>query len=171
MFVFIIIINSVHSQFFINLMLAILQKSHSCALQTILHAFSPFPVQLKDNRPFGCSWLKTQERKGGFRITCKKVPWSHDIKQSEDFHRGAASRKRSQWRRTAINVDSKSDRSLFGRITVMTQYRDLKMSEILSHPLWPLPWSLATPDGQLRKTKATLATHFQKIYRPWITQR
>jgi hypothetical protein len=37
------------------------------------------------------------------------------------------------------------------------------METILSHPLGPLPWSLATPDGLLRKTnKATLATVLQK---------
>ena len=57
----------------------------------------------------------------------------------------------------------KADRSLFGRIVVMAQGRNLKMGDILSHPLGPLPWSLSTPDGLLRKTnKSSLATSLQK---------
>ena len=57
----------------------------------------------------------------------------------------------------------KADRSLFARIIVMAQSRNLKMDNILSHPLGPLPWALSTPDGLLRKTnKASLATTLQK---------
>ena len=57
----------------------------------------------------------------------------------------------------------KADRSLFGRIIVMAQGRNLKMEDILSHPLGPLSWALSTHDGLLRKTnKATLATTLQK---------
>jgi len=56
----------------------------------------------------------------------------------------------------------KANRSLFGRIIVMAQGHNLKMEEILSHPLGPLPWALSTPDGLLRKTnKASLATSLQ----------
>ncbi len=46
----------------------------------------------------------------------------------------------------------KADRTLFGRIIVMAQGRSLKMEDILSHPLGPLPWALSTSDGLLRKT-------------------
>ena len=57
----------------------------------------------------------------------------------------------------------KADRCLFGHIIVMAQGRSLKMEDILSHPLGPLPWALSTPDGLLRKTnKASLATILQK---------
>lgn len=57
----------------------------------------------------------------------------------------------------------KADRSLFGRIIVMAQGRSLKMENILSHPLGPLPWALSISDGLLRKTnKASLATSLQK---------
>ena len=57
----------------------------------------------------------------------------------------------------------KADRSLFGRIIVMAQGRNLKMEDILSHPLGPLPWALSTHDGLLRRTnKAALATTLQK---------
>ena len=38
----------------------------------------------------------------------------------------------------------KADRSLFGRITVMAQRHSLCMEDILSHPLGPLPWTVAT---------------------------
>lgn len=57
----------------------------------------------------------------------------------------------------------KADRSLFGRIIVMSQARSLRMEEIFCYPLGPLPWSLSTPDGLLRKTnKASLATVLQR---------
>ena len=57
----------------------------------------------------------------------------------------------------------RADRSLFGRIIVMAQGRILQMDYILSHPLGPLPWVLASPDGLLRKINmATLATSLQK---------
>ena len=59
----------------------------------------------------------------------------------------------------------KSDRSLFGRMVVMRQSRklDMMMKEMLTHPLGPLPWALATPDGFLRKThKAVLVSALQK---------
>ena len=37
------------------------------------------------------------------------------------------------------------------------------MSEVFAHPLGPLPWTLANPDGTLRKTnKASLAKELQK---------
>ena len=37
------------------------------------------------------------------------------------------------------------------------------MAEVLTHPLGPLPWALATPDGLFRKTKkAALANYLQK---------
>ena len=61
----------------------------------------------------------------------------------------------------------KADRALFGRIIVMAQSRDLQMAHILSHPLGPLPWALASPDGTMRKTnKATLASCLQKNITP-----
>ncbi len=57
----------------------------------------------------------------------------------------------------------KADRSLFGHIIVMAQGCNLRMEDILSHRLGPLPWALSTPDGLLRKTdKASLAATLQK---------
>ena len=43
----------------------------------------------------------------------------------------------------------KADRSLFGRIIMMAQGRNLQMEDNLSHPLGPLSWALSTPDGLL----------------------
>ena len=67
-------------------------------------------------------------------------------------------------RRTVV---FKADGSLFGQIVVMAQGRNLQMEDIFLHPLGPLPWALATPDGFLRKTnKAALATLLQKNVQP-----
>ena len=52
---------------------------------------------------------------------------------------------------------------LFGRIIVMAQERSLKMEDISTHTLGPLPWALSTSYRLLRKTKkVTLATNLQK---------
>ena len=58
----------------------------------------------------------------------------------------------------------KADRKLFGQMILIAQTRkDLSMKEVLRHPLGPLPWSLATPEGRLRKiNKAVLAKELQK---------
>lgn len=57
----------------------------------------------------------------------------------------------------------KADRRLFAQMIIVAESRNLQMREVLSHPLGPLPWSLATPDGLLRKTnKASLAKELQK---------
>ena len=70
--------------------------------------------------------------------------------------------KKKQVKTTGRSIILKADRSLFGRIIVMAQARDLRMELILAFPLGPLPWSLATPDGFLRKTnKATLSNSLQ----------
>ena len=46
---------------------------------------------------------------------------------------------------------------------VIAESRNLQMREVLSYPLGPLPWSLATPDGLMRKTnKTSMAKELQK---------
>eukprot|EP00117_Sycon_ciliatum_P011697 scpid10404/ scgid5699/ len=51
----------------------------------------------------------------------------------------------------------RSDRSTFSRIALIAQTRQMDMREVLSYPLGPLPWSLATTSGTLVKTsKAAL---------------
>ncbi|KAG1655497.1 hypothetical protein GQR58_024494 [Nymphon striatum] len=46
----------------------------------------------------------------------------------------------------------KANRNLFARMILIASSRNLDMREILSHPLGPVPWALATADGALRKT-------------------
>ena len=42
------------------------------------------------------------------------------------------------------------------------------MKEVLSHPLGPIPWSLATSDGKLCKTnKAVLSNNLEKKSTPF----
>lgn len=57
----------------------------------------------------------------------------------------------------------KADRSLFGRMIVMAQARDIELQEVLANPLGPLPWALSTPDGSFRTTKeAAISAALQK---------
>ena len=59
---------------------------------------------------------------------------------------------------TAKEIVLKADRALFAHMIVIAEARQLSMKEVLSHPLGPLLWSLAAPDGSLKKTaKSSLA--------------
>ena len=65
------------------------------------------------------------------------------------------------------SVFVKADRALFGRIMVMGHGRNLQISNVLSHPLGPLPWAIATPEGLQRKSNtAALASYQQKNVAP-----
>ena len=60
-----------------------------------------------------------------------------------------------------------ADRDLFGRMILGAQSRKLEIKDVLSHPLGPIPWSLATADGSLRKTnKCGLANYLLKNISP-----
>ena len=66
-------------------------------------------------------------------------------------------------RGTANEATLRADRALFAQMIVIAETRELSMSTVLSHPLGPLPWSLATDDGSLRKNKkSSLAKDLQK---------
>ena len=57
----------------------------------------------------------------------------------------------------------KTEKRLFAQMIVIAECRNLQMSEVLAHPLGPPPWTLANPDGTLRKTnKTSLAKELQK---------
>ena len=63
---------------------------------------------------------------------------------------------------TAKEIVLKANRALFAQMIVIAEARQLSMQEVLSHPLGPLPWALATPDGSLKKTaKSSLAKELQ----------
>ena len=54
--------------------------------------------------------------------------------------------------------------NLFGTMVLASQSRDLNIKEVLSHPLGPIPWALATRDGLRRPTsKSTLANELIKL--------
>lgn len=64
---------------------------------------------------------------------------------------------------TPKEVVLKADRALFAHMIVIAEARKLSMKEVLTHPLGPIPWSLAASDGSLRKTaKSSLAKELQK---------
>ena len=64
-------------------------------------------------------------------------------------------------------VTLNTDRKLFGHMILVAENRKLDLKELLSHPLGPLPWSLACGDGSLRKTdKSTLAKEIIKVAEP-----
>ena len=60
-----------------------------------------------------------------------------------------------------------ADRKLFAHMVLVAESRHIQMSDVLSHPLGPLPWALANGDGTLRKTnKAALARELEKQVLP-----
>ena len=64
---------------------------------------------------------------------------------------------------TSKEILLKADHTLFAQMIVIAEARQLSMKEVLSHPLGPLPWSLAASDGCLKKTaKSSLAKELQK---------
>eukprot|EP00058_Branchiostoma_floridae_P015563 XP_002601051.1 hypothetical protein BRAFLDRAFT_102389 [Branchiostoma floridae] len=59
------------------------------------------------------------------------------------------------------------DRNLFRHIILIAESRQLRIKYVLTHPLGPLPWSLANADGTLRKTnKAALARELESRVSP-----
>ena len=64
---------------------------------------------------------------------------------------------------TAKEIVLKADRTLFAQMIVIAEARQFSVKEVLSHPLGPLLWSLAAPDGTLKKTaKLSLAKRVAK---------
>ena len=64
---------------------------------------------------------------------------------------------------TTRQIVLKAYRAFFAQMVVIAEERQLSMQEVLSHPLGPLPWSLAATDGTLKKTsKSSLAKELQK---------
>ena len=61
----------------------------------------------------------------------------------------------------------KADRNLFARFAVIGQTLSMDMREVLSHSLGPVPWFLATTDGNLDKTQnSKLAEALEKEVSP-----
>ena len=71
------------------------------------------------------------------QMTKKKLKTFSDIKKKPS--------KQGQ----AKQVVLKTDRNVFGHMILVAENRELRMSEVLSHPMGPLPWALANGDGTL----------------------
>ena len=57
--------------------------------------------------------------------------------------------------------------NLFSHMVLVADSRHLRMSDVLSHQLRPLPWALANEDGTMRKTdKAAFARELEKQVLP-----
>ena len=85
-------------------------------------------------------------------MTKRKLKTFGDLSKKMKVHKG-----------TSKEVIIKADRALFAQMIIIAENRKLKMNDVLCHPLGPLPWSLASADGSLRKTnKASLAKELQK---------
>ena len=68
---------------------------------------------------------------------------------------------------TGKEIILKSDKNLFSIMTIVAQSQQLDMKEVFSHPLRPIPWSLSTADGWLRKTnKASLSKYLEQLSLP-----
>ncbi|KAG1714189.1 hypothetical protein GQR58_001816 [Nymphon striatum] len=63
---------------------------------------------------------------------------------------------------TTKEIAMKADRRLFGNMVLIAQSRKLEMHDVLSHPLGPLPWTLANSDAgknrSLEKSSETNAS-------------
>ena len=72
-------------------------------------------------------------------------------------------KKKKTVRVSGKEVILRADKNLFGNMLIIAQGRQLNMQEVLAHPLGPIPWTLANPDGSLRKTtKSDLKRSLEK---------
>ena len=60
----------------------------------------------------------------------------------------------------------RTDYSVFSRIALIAQTREMDLREVLSYPLGPYPWSLATLSGSLMKTSKAALLHLLKTDTP-----
>jgi len=65
---------------------------------------------------------------------------------------------------TNTEMTLRAERRLFATMILIAKNRQLDMQDVFCHPLGPLPWSLAIPDGTMRKTsKATFGNHLESM--------
>jgi len=76
-------------------------------------------------------------------------------------------KKKPRKQEQAKQVDLKADRNLFGHMILVAQSRNLNISDVLTNPMGPLPWTLVNGDGSLWRTnKAALARELEKNVSP-----
>lgn len=96
--------------------------------------------------------------------TFKKEPREANVK-SKQFHDKITQlkifsdiQKSSKNSGTSKEVVLKADRRLFGQMIIIAESKELHTTDVLAHPLGPLPWALASGDKSLCKNnKAALA--------------
>ncbi len=97
-----------------------------------------------------------QGGKAWVKYTKKEVPWPNKVTETKNF---SNLQKITKVKTSNKELILKADLTLFGHSIVTAQVWKLCMENVFSHPLGPLPWALATPEGVLRKTnKAKLAS-------------
>lgn len=77
----------------------------------------------------------------------------HDTISKLNLHTFTVRKKKTSSSTTDI---LRSDKSMFSRIALLAQTRQMDMREVLSFPLAPLPWSIATTSGSLVKTSKSI---------------
>ena len=82
---------------------------------------------------------------------------------------GALSKTKTEARGKVTETVQHADRSLFARMIIIAESRNLQMQDVLKHPLGPLPASLACNNGFPRKTnKAQLGKELEKLIQPTV---
>ena len=90
------------------------------------------------------------------KITKKRLKTFSDIRK-----------KKSTSASNSNNVILQTDRNIFTHMVIVAESRHLRMSDVLSHPLGPLPWVLANGDGTMKKmNKSALARELEKQVLP-----
>ena len=90
----------------------------------------------------------------------QKAPF-HDKLTKKMMNTFSYTRKKNSARKSN-NIILHADRNLLARMVLAAESRYLQMSDVLSHPLGPLPWAFANGDGTMRKpNKAALARELE----------
>ena len=64
-------------------------------------------------------------------------------------------------------VEIKAGCNLRGRLLFLSQENDISLSKLFEYPLGPIPWSIATTDGDLINiSKAKLMHHYESLSKP-----
>ena len=109
-------------------------------------------------RTFSCERLESNPPKVKFNDPMKKMK----LKTFADL-----AKKSKVSKAAGKEVVIKADRAVFSQMIIIAENRKLKISDVLRHPLGPLPWALATADRSLRRNnKTSLAKELQKNITP-----
>lgn len=81
----------------------------------------------------------------------------HDKMKKQKLKTFSELTKKQTFKLSDKDIVLKADRNLFGQMVLVAQSRNIDLEDVLAHPLGPIPWALATPEGTIRKTnKASL---------------